>query len=137
MSSLLHTAMANASLQSGHPPSPAKSQKRLPSDKGRLRSSATSSRTSNASEDDDDDHQQFAGYSDLDSDDDEMVDLATRPTTPVISPQMRARDSEEQGRFSKTHDPVSLFDSYLSLSPRVERGEGSDNGTPTFATQHR
>jgi hypothetical protein len=100
MSALLQTAMANASLQSGHPPSPARSNKRLSSDRGRQRSSAIASETSKDSEDE-------YGYSDSDDDDDEMVDLATRPSTPS---GFRTRDEEgdKSGRFVATRDPVSF-----------------------------
>lgn len=107
MSALLQTAMANASLQSGHPPSPAKSGKRLPSDRGRVRSSASASSKDMTDEEDSEDH---AGYSDDDSDDDEMVALATRPTTPVPS-HSRERETpdspEKAGRFVAARDPVS------------------------------
>ena len=108
MSNLLQTAMANASLQSGHPASPSGSHKRLnSSDRGRLRSSASASSKNMTDEEDEDDH---PGYSDDDSDDDEIVNLATRPTTPVPS-QSRERDGqdspEKAGRFVATRDPVS------------------------------
>lgn len=108
MSALLQTAMANASLQSGHPVSPAKSGRRLPSDKGRVRSSASASSKELTDEDDFEDQ---AGYSDDDSDDDEMVALATRPSTPVSS-HSRERETpdsaEKAGRFIATRDPVSI-----------------------------
>ena len=109
MSNLLQTAMANASLQSGHPVSPSRSDKRLSSsDRGRMRSSASTASKTMTDEEDEEDH---PGYSDDDSDDDEIVELATRPTTPVPS-QSRERDgqdsSEKAGRFVATRDPVSL-----------------------------
>lgn len=109
MSALLQTAMANASLQSGHPPSPAKSSKRLPSEKGRARSSASASSKDMTDEEDSEDH---PGYSDDDSDDDEMVNLATRPSTPVSSHsrEREGQDSHEKaGRFVATRDPVSCL----------------------------
>jgi hypothetical protein len=57
---------------------------------------------------DEEDEAEHAGYSDDDSDDDEIVDLATRPSTPVTS-QSRDRETEEKtGRFVATKDPVSL-----------------------------
>lgn len=61
---------------------------------------------------DEEDSEDHPGYSDDDSDDDEMVNLATRPSTPVSSHsrEREGQDSHEKaGRFVATRDPVSCL----------------------------
>jgi hypothetical protein len=61
---------------------------------------------------DEEDSEDHPGYSDDDSDDDEMVNLATRPSTPVSSHsrEREGQDSHEKaGRFVATRDPVSFL----------------------------
>lgn len=104
MTSLLQTAMANASLQSGHPASPAK---RAPSDKGKQRAPPSVS----GSESGDD----FSHYSDdSDDDDDELVDLATRPSTPVFGTK-EGSNVDRPGRFISARDPIRILPSQVML----------------------